>query len=149
MSIASFPARILKAALGVFLDRSNPILPYDVGAERLDAIAYTLAGLAGTCPIARVVIASNAIASERNAWAGAAPSIAHPGTGRWTLTYPANVTDNTGAEVALSFTGCIVTAKRGAKNLVGGYVITGSVVDVYLYDDANVATDGDSTVLLF
>lgn len=149
--MAGWPVRIARTTLGPTREDHDVVVDDTrfVRAFFFELEHWQVAGMNLFCPKVSALIVSNAVSSRNEAWApnggGTAPTFAHVGTGHYRLTYAASYNDEEGVAQppALTWARAFV---QGTSPHQTSAVASGSVVDVYIENDAGAAVDADVLV---
>jgi hypothetical protein len=146
-----FPSRISRSALGPKLRNRHKVRDesYEIASPRFELAWWQTAGLSNVCDLAWAHVLSNAtLAASGEAWDSESlyvPSIGHPSTGTYTLTYAATYPDETETLIVPDFRAAFVTP-QGSTDRHAHAAVAGLVVTVYMRSAAGALVDGDFVV---
>jgi hypothetical protein len=120
----------------------NLLRAYVAGLGQSSSRAWALCTVSGT---------TITLTAQGNGWSGSAPTPLRTGTGVYTLTYAATVTDDDGEAVSPNLLGAVVSPRAGANPLTHDWDITdGRIVTVRLFRaSTGAAEDGSFFVALY
>lgn len=155
--MSGFPTRPSLTTFGMKrIDRSAArSAVHDASARLVNLLRAHVAGLGQSSSRAWALctVSGGAITltSQGNGWSGAAPTPAYVGTGVYTLTYAATVTDDDGEAVSPNLLGAVVSPRAGANPLTCDWNITdGRIVTVRLFRaSTGAAEDGSFFVAVY